>query len=700
MSDLNKKPSGNKYPPNGAPSKRPPAAVFIWLLVLVLIVTLFIYKFTPSLGETRDLSQTEFENFLRNGWITTATVLPETEDVLQIEGTYEKKSIVKQDGKQKSGATEQKDQKKAEKDAEKGSIPSGTTDLSGESKTEDTPDELKKIKTYYRTRIIKTPEVMAGLKNVDVIILERDSWWKSLIGNVLIGIVIIGLIYFLFARQMRMAGKGASEFGKSRARMILPNENSKKFDDVAGCDEAKEETKEIVEYLKDPLKFKLLGGKIPRGALLTGPPGTGKTLMAKAVAGEAGVAFFAISGSDFVEMFVGVGASRVRDMFEQARKHAPCVIFIDEIDAVGRSRFSGIGGGHDEREQTLNAMLVEMDGLETQEGVIVLAATNRADVLDPALLRPGRFDRQIVIDYPDIAGRRKILDVHAKNIKLAPDVDLDSIARSTSGFSGADLANLINEAALLAARYNKQAADQHDLEEARDKVCFGRERKSRRIPERERRLTAWHEAGHTIVNIFCEHSVPLHKVTIIPRGQALGLTMMVPEEDRYSQSMLEMKDLMKVDMGGRAAEEIVFTDVTSGASADISHATKVARAMVCSFGMSNKLGPIQYGERSDHIYLGRDITRSEAYSEETARIIDLEIKKLVDDAMDSARQILTEHRDMLDKLAEALLEKETLDAAQVYELLGLPQPKQDFIKEIPAEETVPAQTEPVPTENV
>ena len=679
----------NLPPQGGMPSKRPPAAVFIWLLVLVMIVTLFVYKFTPSLANSKDLSQTEFENWLNNGWIKTAVILPETEDVLKIEGVYDKteETAPAENKKADSGKNETAPAKKR------------GTDLTGETKGADTPDELKMTKNYYRTRVIKTPAVMKGLQKVETNILERDSWWKSLLGNVVIGILIIGLLYFLFARQMRMAGKNATDFGKSRARMILPGENSKTFDDVAGCDEAKEETKEIVDYLKDPLKFKLLGGKIPRGALLTGPPGTGKTLMAKAVAGEAGVAFFAISGSDFVEMFVGVGASRVRDMFEQARKHAPCVIFIDEIDAVGRSRFSGIGGGHDEREQTLNAMLVEMDGLETQEGVIVLAATNRADVLDPALLRPGRFDRQIVIDYPDIAGRRKILDVHAKNIKLAPDVDLDSVARSTSGFSGADLANLINEAALLAARYNKTAADQHDLEEARDKVCFGRERKSRLIPERERRLTAWHEAGHTIVNIFCEHSVPLHKVTIIPRGQALGLTMMVPEEDRYSQSMLEMKDLMKVDMGGRAAEEIVFMDVTSGASADISHATKVARAMVCAFGMSDKLGPIQYGERSDHIYLGRDITRSEAYSEETARIIDLEIKKLVDEAMDSARNILKEHRDKLDKLAEALLEKETLDAAQVYELLDMPQPKQELVKEIPAEE-VPAETEPIPPENV
>ena len=693
MEKQKNKPQGNKNNlPPGMPSKRPPAAVFIWLLVLVMLVTLFIYKFTPSLANSAELTQTEFESWLSMGWIKTAVILPESDDVLQIEGEYEKKASV---------PVEKKEVVSAEKNAETVVRPA-VTDLSGETQ-EAFPKKGKPVKSYYRTRVIKTPAVMEGLNKVDVNILQRDSWWKSMFANLLIGIFIIGLIYFLFARQMKMAGKGASEFGKSRARMILPDQNRKTFDDVAGCDEAKEETKEIVEYLKDPLKFKLLGGKIPRGALLMGPPGTGKTLMAKAVAGEAGVAFFSISGSDFVEMFVGVGASRVRDMFDQARKHAPCVIFIDEIDAVGRSRFSGIGGGHDEREQTLNAMLVEMDGLETQEGVIVLAATNRADVLDPALLRPGRFDRQIVIDYPDIAGRRKILDVHAKNIKLAPDVDLDSVARSTSGFSGADLANLINEAALLAARYNKKAADQNDLEEARDKVCFGRERKSRRIPERERRLTAWHEAGHTIVNIFCEHAVPLHKVTIIPRGQALGLTMMVPEEDRYSQSMLEMKDLMKVDMGGRIAEELVFTDITSGASADISHATKVARAMVCSFGMSEKLGTIQYGERSDHIYLGRDITRSEAYSEETARIIDIEIKRLVDEANAAAREILTTHRDMLDKLAEALLEKETLDAAQVYELLGIPQKKQEIVKEISEASTetgIPAEEIPPAAENV
>ena len=474
---------------------------------------------------------------------------------------------------------------------------------------------------------------------------------------------------------MRGSGGGAMQFGKSRARMILPDDIKTRFDDVAGCEEAKAETKEIVDYLRDPLKYKLLGGRIPKGALLTGPPGTGKTLMAKAVAGEANVPFFSISGSDFIEMFVGVGASRVRDMFDQARKNAPSVIFIDEIDAVGRSRFSGIGGGHDEREQTLNAMLVEMDGLESLNGaVIVLAATNRVDVLDPALLRPGRFDRQIVIDLPDISGRRKILDVHAKNVKLASDVDLDSLARSTPGFSGADLANLMNEAALLAARYNHTAATQADLEDARDKVCFGAERRSRVIPDHERKLTAYHEAGHALVNIHCKHGTPLHKVTIIPRGQALGLTMMMDHVDRYSRTKNEMLDTIAMSLGGRVAEEIVLDDISSGASQDIAHATNIAHAMVCSFGMSDKLGPVKYGERSEHIYVGRDITRNDSCSEETLREIDLEVKNIVSAQKDRATAILTEHRDQLEKLATALLEKETMDAKQVYALLDIPMP--------------------------
>lgn len=531
----------------------------------------------------------------------------------------------------------------------------------------------------FQVLIPPTEDLVRDLQNKDylkeLVYEEDENWWKDLIINLTIGIMIIAFIYFIFARQIRGAGRGAMQFGKSKARMIPPNELKTRFDDVAGCDEAKEETREIVEYLKDPLKYKLLGGKIPKGALLTGPPGTGKTLMAKAVAGEANVPFFSISGSDFVEMFVGVGASRVRDMFDQARRNAPSVIFIDEIDAVGRSRFSGIGGGHDEREQTLNAMLVEMDGLETQDGaVIVLAATNRVDVLDPALLRPGRFDRQIVIDLPDIRGRRQILDVHAKNIKLDPSADLDVIARSTPGFSGADLANLINEAALLAARNERPAATQSDLEEARDKVCFGRERRSRKIPEHERKLTAFHEAGHTIVNLFCEHGTPLHKVTIIPRGQALGLTMMMDQVDRYSRTKNEMLDTICMSLGGRVAEELVLDDISSGASQDIAHATDIARAMVCAFGMSDKMGPMKYGERADHIYLGRDITRNESCSEETLREIDLEVKMILSEQKARATAILTEHRDKLDKLAAELLEKETLDTKQIHELLDLPLP--------------------------
>ena len=550
----------------------------------------------------------------------------------------------------------------------------------------------KKSANLYSARVMMTPAIMQNLATAKVTVLQKDVWWKSLLIQLVIGAVVIVFIYFLIARQMGKAGHDAMQFGKSRARVIMPDEHRKTFDDVAGCDEAKEETKEIVDYLRDPLKYKLLGGKIPKGALLVGPPGTGKTLMAKAVAGEASVPFFAISGSDFVEMFVGVGASRVRDMFEQARKAAPCLIFIDEIDAVGRSRFTGIGGGHDEREQTLNALLVEMDGLTSSEGVILLAATNRVDVLDPALLRPGRFDRQIVIDLPDIAGRRKILDVHAKTVKLDKDVDLDVIARSTPGFSGADLANLMNEAALLAARYDQKAATQENMEEARDKVCWGRERKSRKISEKERRLTAWHEAGHAILTLFCEHATPLHKVTIIPRGMALGMTMMLPEEDRYSRSKLEMIDEMIVCMGGRVAEELVFGDITGGAAQDINQATSIAHAMVCKFGMSEKLGPVRYGSRSEHIYLGKDITRSQEFSEETAREIDLEVKALVSAAKAKATDILGREKARMDLLAETLLEKETLSASEVRLLLDLPAPEKEEKADTPEEPAASAES--------
>lgn len=632
-------PRGNNSGPKG-----PSPALFIWLLVFAGLIGLFVLRSSSLLSSPQEWSQSQFEAQLAAGNIVTASLMPESDRVYAIEGKY--RIPVQQN------------------------TPDAPKDLRV------SPKNAEEKEPVYSTRVVMSDVLMQKLTSAQVTVQQREQWWKAMLINFVVGILIIGLLYFLFSRQMRNANRGAMQFGKSRARMIMPDEHRKKFDDVAGCDEAKEETKEIVDYLKDPLKYKLLGGKIPKGALLIGPPGTGKTLMAKAVAGEASVPFFAISGSDFVEMFVGVGASRVRDMFEQARKVAPCLIFIDEIDAVGRSRFSGIGGGHDEREQTLNALLVEMDGLETQEGVILLAATNRVDVLDPALLRPGRFDRQIVIDLPDIRGRRQILDVHAKTVKLEPDVDLDMIAKSTPGFSGADLANLINEAALMAARENRKAANQHDLEEARDKVCWGRERRSRKISEKERRLTAWHEAGHAIVTLFCKNATPLHKVTIIPRGMALGMTMMLPEEDKYSQSRSEMLDAMAVSMGGRVAEEIALDDITGGASQDIAHATGIAHAMVCRFGMSDKLGPVQYGERSEHIYLGRDITRNEGYSEETAREIDLEIKGLVSGAKERATRILTEQRERLDKLALALLEKETMDAAEIRKLLDLPVPEE------------------------
>ncbi len=630
--------------------KSPAFAVVIWVLIFLALGAIFIARANPGLMGSQEWTQSRFEKELTQKNVVTANMMPESDNVYYIEGEY------------KVPATPEKKE--------------NTLDTRKKSA------KNQKAPLTYSARVMMTPAIMQNLASAKVTVLQRDVWWKSLLIQLIIGAVVIAFIYFLIARQMGRAGNDAMQFGKSRARIIMPDEHRKTFDDVAGCDEAKEETKEIVDYLRDPLKYKLLGGKIPKGALLVGPPGTGKTLMAKAVAGEASVPFFAISGSDFVEMFVGVGASRVRDMFEQARKAAPCLIFIDEIDAVGRSRFTGIGGGHDEREQTLNALLVEMDGLTSSEGVILLAATNRVDVLDPALLRPGRFDRQIVIDLPDIAGRRKILDVHAKTVKLDKDVDLDVIARSTPGFSGADLANLMNEAALLAARYEQKAATQKDLEEARDKVCWGRERKSRKISEKERRLTAWHEAGHAILTLFCEHATPLHKVTIIPRGMALGMTMMLPEEDRYSRSRLEMIDEMIVDMGGRVAEELVFGDITGGAAQDINQATSIAHAMVCKFGMSEKLGPVRYGSRSEHIYLGKDITRSQEFSEETAREIDLEVKALVTAAKAKATDILSREKARMDLLAETLLEKETLSAAEVRLLLDLPAPeKEDEDKE-------------------
>ena len=482
-------------------------------------------------------------------------------------------------------------------------------------------------------------------------------------------LLVIAVVYFLFYRNMAGNARGAFSFGKSRARLMTRDTNKITFKDVAGVEEAHEEVQEIIEFLRDPKRFQRLGGRIPKGVLLVGPPGTGKTLIAKAIAGEAQVPFFSISGSDFVEMFVGVGASRVRDMFEQGKKSAPCIIFIDEIDAVGRSRFSGIGGGHDEREQTLNALLVEMDGFDTQEGIIIIAATNRPDVLDPALLRPGRFDRQIVVDLPNLEGREAILKIHARKVRLDAAVQLRNIARGTPGFSGADLANLMNEAALLAARRAADAIGEKDLEEARDKVRWGRERRSRVLDEKEKRMTACHEAGHAIALALTEGTEPLHKVTIIPRGRALGATIQLPEKDKYTEGRKQLLGMIVGTMGGRVAEQIVYGEITTGAASDIKQATHVARMMVTEWGMSDELGFQHFGNREEYLFLGREVNKSNEISEETARKIDAEVKRILDECYGKANDLLTANRDKLDLLTNVLMERETLDGRDVSELL-------------------------------
>ncbi len=483
--------------------------------------------------------------------------------------------------------------------------------------------------------------------------------------NILPIALLFLIIYFIFIRQMKNAGRGAMSFGKSRAKLLTQDKNKITFQQVAGVDEAKEELHEVVEFLKDPKQFQKLGGKMPKGVLLSGAPGTGKTLLAKAVAGEADVPFFTISGSDFVEMFVGIGASRVRDMFEQGKKNAPCIIFIDEIDAVGRSRFSGIGGGHDEREQTLNALLVEMDGFDTQEGIIIVAATNRPDVLDPALLRPGRFDRQVVVDLPTLEGREQILKIHSRNIRLSDKVDMKKSARGTPGFSGADLANLVNEAALMASRRGAEFVEQQDMEEARDKVMWGRERRSHVLDAEEKKLTAYHEAGHAIATYYTPGNDPIHKVTIIPRGRALGATMYLPEKDRYTQSQKHIEAGLVSIMGGRAAEELIFGDVTTGAHNDIERATAMARAMVCEYGMSKLLGPQNLGNHDKPIFLGQGISSSHEHSEDTAQKIDVEVQRILTEAYDKCMQILTDNKDSLITLSEILIEREVLDFEEV-----------------------------------
>ena len=507
-------------------------------------------------------------------------------------------------------------------------------------------------------------------KNVDIKaeLPPQPPWWMSILSSILPMLIIVGL-WFMLMNQGGAGGGKVMNFGKSRARRYDEDKMKVTFKDVAGAEEAKQELAEVVEFLKQPQKYNELGAKIPKGVLLYGPPGTGKTLLAKAVAGEAGVPFFSISGSDFVEMFVGVGASRVRDLFDQAKKSAPCIVFIDEIDAVGRQRGAGLGGGHDEREQTLNQLLVEMDGFSANEGIIMIAATNRPDILDPALLRPGRFDRQIVVDRPDIKGRTAILGVHVKGKPIGDDVNLDVIAQRTPGFTGADLSNLVNEAALLTARKDKKVINMPEMEEAAERVIMGPERKSRVISDKEKRLTAYHEGGHTIVGMLLEHTDPVHKVTIIPRGRAGGYTLSLPKEDKYYATRSEMLDELKVLLGGRVAEALVLKEISSGASNDLQRATQLARQMICEYGMSDNIGPVTFGHRQDQVFLGRDIARDKDYSEEVAAEIDKEVRSFMEDAYAATEKLLSENIDKLHVIAKALIEKETLDEEEINQLV-------------------------------
>ncbi len=624
---------------DGKPTRRlprPPLQTFIfWLVVLfALPLTLYVMNYRNQ-PQTDDMVASEFEKVLRADRVLDVTVVKDpSTGIRTVTGSYQPV---------RTGVGE-------------GNVPEPRK-FRTEVVYTDTLDNM--IREHAPRREAKT----------------ASNLWTNVLMSILPIVLLVAVIYFLFSRQLKAAGKGALQFGKSRARLFAPNQQRVTFADVSGIEEAKEEVQEIIDFLRDPQKYQKLGGRIPKGVLMVGPPGTGKTLLARAIAGEAEVPFFSISGSDFVEMFVGVGASRVRDMFEEGKRHAPCILFIDEIDAVGRSRFSGIGGGHDEREQTLNALLVEMDGFEANAGVIVVAATNRPDVLDPALLRPGRFDRQIAIDLPDVNGRMGILKVHAKKIQLSPETDLEIIARGTPGFSGADLANLVNEAALIAARLAKTMVDIRDLEEARDKVRWGKERRSRKIDEHDRAVTAFHEAGHAVVSMLCGHPTPIHKVTIIPRGTAyLGATMHLPEKDRYTQSRDELRKELMVLMGGRIAEQLIFQDITSGAAADIRQATDIAKKMVCQWGMSERMGPLSYTGREEHLFLGRDITRSEDFSDETARDLDREIRALVVESESRARAILEAHLDQLKLLGNTLLVRETMGAAEIRTLLGLELP--------------------------
>jgi cell division protease FtsH len=544
----------------------------------------------------------------------------------------------------------------------------------------------------FKTYAPNDPDLISMLRDQNVVINaepdETNSFWMTMMvswGPILLLIAV----WIFFMRQMQSGGGKAMSFGKSRAKLLNETQAKITFDDVAGIDEAKNELEEVVAFLKDPKKFSRLGGRIPKGVLLVGAPGTGKTLLGRAIAGEAGVPFFSISGSDFVEMFVGVGASRVRDLFVQGKKNAPCIIFIDEIDAVGRHRGAGMGGGHDEREQTLNQLLVEMDGFESNEGVILIAATNRPDVLDPALLRPGRFDRQVVVPLPDIRGRAKILQVHARKVPLAKDVDLEVIAKGTPGFSGADLENLINEAALLAARADKNEVDREDIESAKDKVLMGAERRSMVITEEEKKVTAYHETGHALVAMYIPEADPVHKVSIIPRGRAMGVTMYLPAEEKYNETKDGLNIKICTLLGGRVAEELIFDSITSGASNDLERVTLIARKMVCEWGMSDKLGPLAFGEKEGEVFLGRDFGHVKNYSEATAMVIDDEIQRIVEENHERTRDILAEHKDALIEVAEALLERENMDGSEIREMLFGPEeesPEEESPEEVKPEE--------------
>ena len=616
--------NGSEEPPAPPPSDEPPAGgfarrLFAWLVLAVFIGSI-LYLVTGSTPRYEEIAYAPtFHNLVTSGMIE-----KEVEIV------------------QESGSTYVRGERK----------PMPGDDIRGRD---------PEIPVRFKAIVLPTDrfQVLLEENNIPFRYVQGSPFVTVFLYNILPSLLFFGLISWFLFRQMKGAG-GAIAFGKSRAKMIR-GKGKVTFADVAGEDEAKEEVSEIVAFLKDPGKFTKLGGRIPRGVLLVGPPGTGKTLLARAIAGEADVPFFSISGSDFIEMFVGVGASRVRDMFEQARKNSPCIIFIDEIDAVGRSRFSGLGGGHDEREQTLNQLLTEMDGFEPTSGIIVMAATNRPDVLDPALLRPGRFDRQVVVDLPPLDGRVAILQVHAKKVKLAPSVDLARVARGTAGFSGADLANLLNEAALIAARHDKESVDSEDLDEARDKILWGRERKSRVVDEEDKRKTAYHEAGHAVVAILSPEADPVHRITIIPRGMALGATMFLPEKDQIDITRTKALSRLAVSMGGRAAEEIFLPDFGAGAAQDIKQATELAHSMVCKWGMSDRLGPRSFGTNEEHLFLGREVSRSRDFSDRTAEAIDEEVSRLIRDAHARAHDLLESHRDAVERIVALLLDRESID---------------------------------------